>query len=331
MGTPDLAALRPSRRALLALGAGAFVVAAMPRARRDARRRFARTVPSMGTLAEVTVLSDDPRLAHAAIDAAARELARLEALLTRYDDASDVGRANRAAGLAPVAVSADTARVVEEALRWAEASDGAFDPCLQRAIDLWDVAHRRTPPEAALVRRLAGRRLHRAVDVERTPEGGVLRYADPDVGLDLGGIAVGYAIDRAAEALRAAGARDALVNVGGDIVALGRGETGDPWRIGVRDPRDPAALVGTVEVSDGAVATSGDTEQYFEADGRRYHHILDPATAAPRESAVRSVTVLAPTGLAADAASTACFGRDAAYGARLFAARAPGGRVVSAV
>lgn len=331
MGTPDRRTFRPSRRTLLAVGAGAFVVAAMPRARRDARRRVLRTVPTMGTLAELTVLSDDPRRAHAALDAAVAELLRLEALLTRYDDASDVGRANLGAGLAPVAVSRDTALVVEEALRWAEASDGVFDPCLRRAIDLWDVNHRRTPPDEALVRRLAGRHLHRAVDVDRTRDGGTLRFRDPDVGLDLGGIAVGYAIDRAAEVLRAAGVRDALVNVGGDIVALGHAETGDPWRIGVRDPLDPSALLGTVEVSDAAVATSGDTEQCFVADGRRYHHILDPEVAAPRASAVRSVTVVAPTGLAADAASTACFGRDAAFCERLFATKAPGGRVVRAV
>jgi thiamine biosynthesis lipoprotein len=330
MGTPDLPrAPRTTRRALLAISAGALVVAAMPRARRDGRRRVLRTVPVMGTIAELTVLADDPRHAHAALDAAVRELTRLEALLTRYDDASEVGRANRGAAVAPVDVGAETALVVEEALRWAEASDGAFDPCLERAIELWDVVHRRTPPADALVRPLAGRRLHRAVDVARSATGGTLRFSDPDVGLDLGGIAKGYAVDRAAAALRAHGVRDALVNVGGDLVALGRAETGDPWRIGIRSPADPDALAGTVEVSDAAVATSGDYERYFDFGGRRYHHILDPATAAPRRGTTHSVTILAPTCLAADAAATACFGRDDAFARRLLSSRAPGARLVA--
>ena len=319
----------PTRRTLLALGIGALVVATLPRARRERRERVVRTFPTMGTIASVTVLDDDPRRAHAAIDAAAGELDRLERILTRFDDASEIGRANLRAGLEPVAVGADAARVVEEALRWAEATDGAFDPCLSRAIDVWDVLHRTVPPAQALVRRYAGRHLHRAVDVERTAGGGVLRFRDADVGLDLGAIAKGYAIDRAAGALSSHGVRDAIVQVGGDLVALGHGETGDPWRIGIRSPSDPDGISGTFEVSDAAVATSGDYERFFDWHGRRYHHILDPATAAPRASPWHGVTVVAPTCFQADAASTSVFGRPLAWGERLLAGRAPGARIVS--
>jgi len=335
MGIPDRAAAPPpraglpTRRTLLALGVGALVVAALPRARRERRERVVRTFLTMGTIAEVTVLDDDPRRAHAAIDAVAAELARLEGMLTRFDDTSDVGRANWGAGRGPVAVGAETAWVVEEALRWAEATDGGFDPCLARAIDVWDVLHRTVPPAEALVRPYAGRRLHRAVDVEHGLAGGVLRFRDPDVGLDLGAIAKGYAVDRAAAVLFSHGIRDGIVKVGGDLVALGHGETGDPWRIGIRSPHDAEGICGTLDVSDEAVATSGDYERFFESGGRRYHHILDPATASPRESPLRAVTVVAPTCFVADAASTSVFGRPRAWGERLLAHRAPGARIAS--
>lgn len=320
-----------TRRALLAVGVGALVVATLPRARRERRERIARTFLTMGTVAEVTVLDDDPRRAHAAIDAVAVELDRLEGLLTRFSDGSEVGRANLRAGLEPVVVGAETVRVVQEALRWAEASDGAFDPCLARAIDVWDVLHRTVPPDEALVRPYAGRCLFRAVDVDEEGggAGGVIRFRDADVGLDLGAIAKGYAVDRAAAVLVSRGVRDAIVKVGGDLVALGRGETGDPWRIGIRSPGDPDGISGTLEVSDEAVATSGDYERFFESGGRRYHHILDPATAAPRLSPLHGVTVVAPTCLLADAASTAVFGRPRAWGERLLARRAPGARIVA--
>lgn len=337
MGIPDRAAAPPpraglpTRRTLLTLGVGALVVATLPRARRERRERVVRTFPTMGTIAEVTVLHDDPRQAHSAIDAVAAELARLEGMLTRFDDTSDVGRANLGAGRGPVNVGVETAWVVEEALRWAEASDGGFDPCLARAIDVWDVLHRTVPPAEALVRPYAGRRLHRAVDVELGPAGGVLRFRDPDVGLDLGAIAKGFAVDRAAAVLSRHGIRDGIVKVGGDLVALGHGETGDPWRIGIRSPRDPEGICGTLDVSDEAVATSGDYERFFEAAGRRYHHILDPATASPRESPLHAVTVVAPTCFVADAASTSIFGRPRAWGERLLARRAPGARIASLV
>jgi thiamine biosynthesis lipoprotein len=322
---------RPTRRTLFALGVGALVVATLPRARRDRRERVVRTFLTMGTIAEVTVLDEDTRRANAAIDAAAAELDRLERVLTRFDDASEVGRANLRAGIEPIAVGAETALVVEEALRWAEASDGAFDPCLSRAIDVWDVLHRTVPPEQALVRRYAGRRLHRSVDVERTATGGVIRFRDADVGLDLGAIAKGYSIDRAADVLRSLGVRDAIVKVGGDLVALGRGETGNPWRIGVRSPSDPDGICGTLDVSDAAVATSGDYERFFDWQGHRYHHILDPATAAPRVTPLHSSTVTAPTCFVADAASTSVFGRPREWADRLLAHRAPGARIASVV
>jgi thiamine biosynthesis lipoprotein len=306
----------PTRRQFLTLGVGVFAVTAVPLARRRRARLVRRAVPMMGTLADVGVVHENPVYAHAAIDAALDELWRVERVMSRFLPDSDVGRANRLAARDAVDVSAATAAVLAAALDWAVASDGAFDPCLGRASELWDVGRRTAPPPEGGFRRLAGRRLYRALDVERGARCRV-RLTDPDAAIDLGGIAKGYAVDRAADALRRWGVTRGLVNVGGDLYALGRSADDDPWRVGIRSPVDPDALLGTLDVEDAAVATSGDYERFFRFRGRRFHHLLDPATAAPRLASLHSVTVRAPTCIAADAAATATFGLDAAEAGRI--------------
>jgi thiamine biosynthesis lipoprotein len=314
-----------SRRAFLVLGVGAFAVGAL-RLAPGRQRLVRRSLPMMGTLAEIAVCGAEPGRAHAAIDAAFAELRRTEALMTRFRADSDVGRANRLAFRQAVEISPETAAVLEEALRWADASGGAFDPCLGAAAELWDVPNRREPPPHAEVRALAGRHLHRALDLERRGGAARLRVGAPDARIDLGGIAKGWGVDRAVEALRRHGVQQAFVNVGGDLYALGRSEDGDPWRVGVRRADDPARLATTLELSDAAVATSGDYFQYFEHRGRRYHHLLDPGTAAPRRSPDHSVTVVAATCVQADVAATATFGMEAVASERLLRRLAPGSR-----
>jgi thiamine biosynthesis lipoprotein len=137
--------------------------------------------------------------------------------------------------------------------------------------------------------------------------------------VDLGGIAKGWAVDRAIEAIRAHGFKDAIVNAGGDLYAMGHSERGDAWEIGIQDPRNPGRISRTLELSDAAVATSGDYIQYFEYQGRRYHHIMDPITASPRVTAVHSVTVQAATCMAADVACGSVYGLAAPQAARVLA------------
>jgi len=322
---------RLSRREILALGGGALVVASLPLAARGRREPVRRAVPVMGTIAEFAVVDADPRRAHDAIDAAIQELRRVDRLMTRFSATSDIGTANRLAAARPVVVSAATARVLEEALAWAHASAGAFDPSLGRAVVLWDVGRRREPPPDGAVRRLASRGLFRAVALDAWCGRPVVRLADPDAQLDLGGIAKGYGVDQAVAALRRHGVTRAIVNVGGDLYALGPAADGAPWTIGIRAPEHPERLAASLEVQDAAVATSGDYMQYFQHRGRRYHHLLDPATAEPRVTPVRSVTVTAPTCLAADAAATAVFGMAPERAARLLQARAPGARIVRTI
>jgi thiamine biosynthesis lipoprotein len=228
--------------------------------------------------------------------------------MTRFRDDSEIGRANLGAARDAVRISPDTAAVLSEALRWAEASGGAFDPCLGRAIELWDVARRREPPPAEAVRAVAGRGLWRALDLDLGAGRERVRFGDRDVRLDLGGIAKGYGVDRAVAALRERGIERAFVNAGGDLYAMGASEDGDPWQVGIQSASDPSRVERVLRVSDGAVATSGDYFQCFRHGGRRYHHLLDPASGEPWRTDGKGLTVLADRCLDADAAATAIFG-----------------------
>jgi FAD:protein FMN transferase len=297
----------PSRRDFLVLGAGAFVVSTLGLgvARRRAVRR---NVPVMGTVAEIVVVARDERAGHAAITAAADELHAVEHLMSRFRVDSDIGRANAAAYGGPVTIAAATTAVIAEALRWAGVPGGSFDPALGRVTQLWDVTHRSAPPARSAFERLAGRGLHRHIALDRFRGSDVVLFSDPDVAIDLGGIAKGYGVDRAVAALRTWGVTDGIVNVGGDLYALGSSLDDDGWSVGIRSAADPSRLAGTMMLRDRAVATSGDYEQYFDHAGSRYHHLLDPATAAPRMTGVHSLTVAADTCMCADAAATAVFG-----------------------
>lgn len=325
-----------SRRTFLALGTGALLVAVTPAALWRTRRRLhRRTIPAMGTLAEVAVVAEDEARARIAIEAALAELRRVDRTMTRFDAASEVGRVNAAGVGVRTPVGAETAAVVAAGLRWARATGGRFDPGLARAVALWDVGSRRVPPPDEAVRRYAGRDLYRELEVagprdasaDPSAPGAGRRAAvvrlHPDVGVDLGGIGKGHAVDRAVAALRAHGVRDGMVNAGGDLYAMGRSPDGDPWQVGIRSPDDPTRLAGELAVRDRAVATSGDYERYFEHDGLRYHHLLDPATGGPRRGSGHSLTVTADRCLTADAAATACFGLPRDEARRLLAAAAP--------
>lgn len=314
----------PGRREFLALGAGAFALAFAPGVLRGRARLVRRSVPVMGTVAEMAVVHRDERSAHRALDGAVSALVDVERAMTRFRADSDIGRANLAAARDAVTVSPETAHVVQAALRWAEGTDGRFDPAVGRLVAAWDVAHRTSPPPADVVARFAQRRLHRAVEVGTRGGASVLRFHDADVALDLGGIAKGFGVDRAVAALRDWGIRDAIINVGGDLYAMGSSLEGDPWRVGIRSGDEPGRIAQTLEVSDQAVATSGDYEQAFVHDGRRYHHLLDPVTAEPRRVDAHSLTVIADDCITADAAATALFGMERAAASRTLSSLAPG-------
>jgi FAD:protein FMN transferase len=254
-----------------------------------------------GTLVEVSVWGEDEARAQASIGKVLREFDRLNQELHAWKP-SELTRANDAFAKGETfKASPELTAIVTDAARYAERSGDTFNPAIGKLIALWGFHSEEFKPripEASHIDRLT-RANPRMRDIAITPNG--VASNNRDVQLDLGGYAKGYALDAAAKMLRADGVQNALVNIGGNIIALG--ERGNrPWRIGVQHPRKPAA-VAVIDLYDGeAVGTSGDYQRYFELDGKRYCHLIDPRTGRPVQG-VQAVTVIAKRGATAGVVS----------------------------
>ena len=247
--------------------------------------------PSMGTLVSVVALDGSRERALQAIEEAFHEMARLVAMLSRFDAGTPVAELNargRVAGAPP-----ELLELVERARRMYWVTHGVFDVTVQPLVDLFKTTRGRPAPvEWAEASALVG------LDRLRT-SGRTLRFERSGMGLTLDGIAKGYVVDRMAGALAARGLRRFLINAGGDVYARGGKQDGRPWSVGVRDPRDPESLLEVVELRDGAIATSGNYERAFA-------HIVD-ARGGWSSHASASASVCAPDATAADALATALF------------------------
>lgn len=231
--------------------------------------------------------------------AAEAEVRRLERQYSRYRPDSIVSRINAAAGGEAVTVDAETARLLDFAAELHAQSDGLFDITSGSLRKAWDFKAGREPAAADLAPLLACVGWHRA-----QWDGASLRLPLPGMEIDFGGIGKEYAADRAAEVLAAHGAHHGFVNLGGDLRVLGPRPDGTPWRFAIQHPRDDDQLCAHIELSQGALATSGDYERFFiTEDGRRCCHILDPRTGQPVQH-WQAVSVVAPVCLAAGALAT---------------------------
>ena len=253
---------------------------------------------AMAGPAEITLALPDGQRAQRLTQLAVAEIHRIEFKYSRYRNDSVVSQINARAGKAWTPCDAETLSLFDYADALYQASGGAFDitsGVLRRA---WDFRARRVPTAAALapLRALIG-----WARVEREPER--IRLPQPGMEIDFGGFGKEYAADRAAALLLDQEVKHGLVNLAGDIRVLGPKPDGEPWALGIRDPRQPDSIIADIEVASGALATSGDYERYFEADGRRYCHILDPCSGMPVDY-WRSVSVVAPLAIVAGSHAT---------------------------
>lgn len=275
----------------------------------------------MGTVWTITTVGIEESRARAASERALDEVDRLERLLSEWIPESEISRVNQNAGIAPVRVGPELLACVKASLDVARWSDGAYDISWAALRGLWDFSatSRHVPPSEGEVRSRLPLWNYRNIVLDEASSTVFLR--EPGMAIGLGGVAKGYALDRAGEILRAGGVNDFMIFGGGQILAHGKRD-GRPWRIGIQHPRRPT-FFAYVEIGDGSISTSGDYEHAWEHGGVRYHHILDPRTGFPSRESM-SVTVLARTALWADAVDTAAFvlGREAAM-EKL--ASAPGG------
>ncbi len=232
-----------------------------------------------------------------------------ENMLSRTKEGSDIWQINHAQG-APVEVHDETAALLRQALQYCEKTDGAVDITIAPLSDLWDFSSEnlenlsRTPPDPA---QIAQRLSH--VDYRNiTVSGNTVTLSDPQAALDLGCIAKGYIADQIKAYLREQGVNSAIINLGGNVLTLGKKPDGSPFRLGIQKPFDVRnAPIASLAVTDASLVSSGVYERYFEADGIRYHHLLNTRTGMPENNTLLSVTILSDSSAEGDILSTACF------------------------
>ena len=265
---------------------------------------------SMGTFAAITAMHPSRTEADDAIGKAFEEMDRVSRPLNRYQSASAIGTLNKEGYLSDM--PSEVSEVIARALHFHKASSGAFDMTVKPLVDLYKehfAAHKSPPSEAEVAKVLE------LVDASAVRfDGRTIRFAKEGMGITLDGIAKGYIIDCGAETLQRHGIKHALINAGGDIRAIGGKESKTPWKVAIQDPDKEGPYVDTITMVNGAIATSGNYEIYFDEE-KLYHHIVDPKTGrSPLQSA--SVTVMASNVMDADGLSTAVFVLEPAAGKR---------------
>ena len=260
---------------------------------------------TMGTYANVTIVTDDSAGAATPAHIAQQVLARVDSLMSNWTTTSEVARLNRVCAAGPAFVHPEVARVIAQALEVWRGSEGTFDITIEPLIRAWGFIggkpHVPADSEAVAAAHRVG-----AGQLRFDAAAGTLAYANPGVRIDLGGIAKGYAVDIAADSLRAHAITDALVDLTGNMFALGRSATSTGWRIGLRDPRDRLPYFAKITLSNEGISTSGKYEQFVAANGKTYGHIMDPRTGQPADGLL-AVTVISRSAFTCDSWDTPLF------------------------
>lgn len=274
--------------------------------------KVSKTKLAMGTFVSMTLIDSSKHKAQEAMGRAFEEIDRLTALMNRFDDRTAVAQLNREGLLKDV--PPEVAEVITRGLDYYRLSNGAFDISVKPVVDLFreTFAGGKTVPPS-------NNKLGQAIDLVGSDrielKGGMLRFKKPGMGITLDGIAKGYIVDRASMILAGNQIKDHLINAGGDIRAMGSRRDRKPWTVAIQDPKKKGQYPDIINMTDGAIATSGNYEAYFDHE-KIFHHIVDPGTGrSPGLST--SVSVLARTAMDADALSTSVFVMNPAQGSRL--------------
>ena len=259
----------------------------------------------MGTIVFVTGVASDETTAHEAVDAGLKEIRRLEKLWSTWIPDSELSQVNAAAGKQSVQVSKETMDLLEQSLEMNRLTEGGLNIAIGPAVTAWNVSDQgRIPAQEELE---DVRPLMILANLQLNRESKTVFLTRPGMQIDVGGIAKGYAADLATEIMKTSGATAGVVAISGDIKTFGRMPDGQQFLFGIQHPRkEQGHVLATLELEDEAVSTAGDYQRYFEQDGVRYHHILDPQTLRPARS-TQSVTVIASQGVMADGLDTGIF------------------------
>ncbi len=268
----------------------------------------------MGTEVSVNLWYDDIAAGQEMVAAVFAEAERIEGLMSTYVETSRMSEINRLAASDAVEIGDELYQLIRRSLDISVLTHGAFDITYDSVGQHYDFLERRRPDAETV----AAERQH--IDyrfVEMDQAAGTVRFREPGVRINLSGIANGYFVERGVDILRSRGVENGIVTAGGDSKVLGD-RRGKPWMIGIRDPRNDGQVAISVPLEDEAISTSGDYERYFEEDGIRYHHIIQPSSGAPA-TGVQSATVFGPDAVLTDALSTSVFIMGVERGLRLIA------------
>src|SRR5450755_574097 len=263
---------------------------------------MARDDAIMGTRIRVELLADDAAKGSAAIDAVMAEMRRIDELMSHYKPESELSQINLRAAAEPVHVDRELFDLLKLSQHFSEITGGAFDITYAGVGRLYDYRLHIKPTEAQIQAALPSVNWRNLL---LDPDKLTVKFARPGMRIDVGGIGKGYAVDRCIAILQSLGFHHALVTAGGDSRIIGDRD-GRPWVIGIRHPDDPNKIVTRLPLVDTAMSTSGDYYRYFDANGVRYHHIIDPRT-GHSASRVRSATILGPTATETDGLSKTAF------------------------
>ena len=270
-------------------------------------RRETLSFPVMSTRAKVTLIDPDTRQIERGFRAARGAMEKVVALCNYFDPESELGRLNASAAKEPFRCSPELWEILLECRKYHRISGGAFDPTIRPLMKVWGFHRaRKTLPDAreiAEAKHLCGFQKIRFEDAQRS-----VFFEVPGMSIDLGGIAKGWAVDKAVEAIeKETSIRRGFVDLGGNMRTLSLPPPGrENYRIAIRDPRSAEDQVAVVSILNESIATSGDYERYVVIGGKRYTHIVDPSTGFPVDRSV-SATVVAPRGVDSDALSTSLF------------------------
>ena len=248
------------------------------------------------------------------LDAAFRRLHEIDQRMSVNAPGSELDEVNAQAGRRPVPVTPDVFAVMKRALALAELSGGLFDPTVGPLVKLWGINtdHARVPSPAEIE---AARKLIAWREVVLDEPAGTIYLERPGMQIDLGGVAKGFSADEVVGILKARGVTSALVDLGGNIFAVGSKTDGSPWRIGIQNPDSPrGTYFGIATVVNKTLVTSGVYERFFIKHGRRYHHIMDTRTGAPVDNGLESVTVITDRSFDADGVTLSLFAMGPARG-----------------
>lgn len=262
-----------------------------------------RTLKLMGNRFEFTALAEDQLHGNAAIDAAVAEVTRIERLLTTFNESSQTCQINSAAGVSPVRVDQEVIALIERAQKISEITDGAFD-ITYGSIDkrLWNFdQHMTSLPDQQTALASVDLIDYRNVVIDKPSSSVMLKNKGMRIGF--GGIGKGYAADRAKLVMQDHGIKSGIVNAAGDLTAWGKQHDGKAWTVGIADPAQTKQPFSALNISDMAIATSGNYEKFVVIDGQRYSHTIDPKTGLP-VSGVKSVSIICPSAELADALAT---------------------------